>query len=85
MGHEWASRASALGVTEASGVCSTGGFLVVPIGRVIVERERERERSLNLAIGHTCPYAIAGAALGLVVVHSLAHCAFKISAEFSDR
>ena len=44
MGHEWAPRASALGVTEASGVCSTGGFLVVPIGRVIVEREREREK-----------------------------------------
>jgi len=73
VGHERASRASALGVTEASGVCSTGGFLVVPIGRVIVEREREREREVpqlgdrtHLPIRHswdslgTCGVAFAG-------------------------
>ena len=71
MGHERASRASALGVTEASGVCSTGGFFVVPIGRVIVEREREREvpqlgDRTHLPIRHrwgclgTCGGAFAG-------------------------
>jgi len=32
VGHEWASRASALGVTEASGVCSSGGFFVKATG-----------------------------------------------------
>jgi len=31
-------------VTGALSIVSAGGFFVVPIGRVIVEREREREK-----------------------------------------